>query len=128
MIVADLLDLAVRDFHYFRAQRLHDFPGLSTRAANSRFGNSAPAVARAQPQIAAAVGKQIKAGFVMAPDYISTFQTLPAWVDDYGMLVKACHHALDIVLVERIKIALNQFFFSGHVSHLRAKLFMSAPP
>ena len=43
------------------------------------------------------------------------------------MLVKACHDALDIVLIERGKIALNQFFFSGHVSHLRAKLFMSAP-
>src|SRR5882762_8664919 len=60
----------------------------------------------------------------MAPDYISTFQTLPGWVDDYGMLVKACHHSLDIVLVERIKIALNQFFFSGHVCHLRVKLFV----
>src|SRR5712664_3544067 len=128
MIVADLLDLAVRDFHYFHPQRLHDFPELCTRAAKERFGNSATAVARAEPQIAAAVGKQIKAGFVMAPDDIATFQTLPGWVDDHGMLVKACHHALDIVLVERGKIALNQFFFSGHVSYLRVKLFMSAPP
>jgi len=113
MIVADLLDLAVRDFHYFGPQRLHDFPVLRTRAAKERFGNSATAVARAQPQIATAVGKSIKADLVMAPDHIATFQTISGWVDDHGMLVKARHHGLDIVLVERVEIALDEFFFPG---------------
>src|SRR5882672_280660 len=63
MIVADLLDLAVRDFHYFRPQCLYDFPELGTRAAKERFGNSATAVARAQAQLAATVRKKIEAGF-----------------------------------------------------------------
>ena len=113
MIVADLLDLAVRDLHYFRPQRLNDFAELRTRAAKERFGNAATAIARAQAQIAVAVGKQIEAGFVMAADHIATFPTLAGWIDDYGMLVKARHHGLDIVLVERVKIALDQFFFPG---------------
>src|SRR5712672_2295743 len=126
MIVADLLDLAVRDFHYFRAQRLHD--SSSTRAAKTRFGNSATGVARAQTQLAAAVGKKIEAGFVVATDYVATFPTLPGWIDDHRMLVKACHHALDIVLVERVKIALNQFFFDSHMACLLLAREVAAHP
>ena len=113
MIVADLFDLAVRDLHYFRPQRFNDFAELRTRAAKERFGNSATAIARAQAQIAVAVGKLIEAGLVMAADHIATFPTLAGWIDDHGMLVKARHHGLDIVLVERVKIALDEFFFPG---------------
>src|SRR5437016_2997702 len=55
MIVANLLDFAVHDLHYFGANRL-DFPAFRTGSVEERLGHAAAAVARAHAQIAARVG------------------------------------------------------------------------
>ena len=75
MIVANLLDLAVYDLHYFRADRFN-LSMVCPGAVEDRLGHAAAAVAGAHPQIATPVKKRDELGLVRAPDLGATLAPL----------------------------------------------------
>src|SRR5262245_38177494 len=104
MVVADFFDLAIHDFHDLGPDRLHDVPFSWTGAMEERLRHAAPVIAGARPQVAATVREERKAGLVRAPYLCSACKASPLRVHNHRVVVKAGHHALDVVVVERLKV------------------------
>src|SRR5437773_2692407 len=107
MVVADLLDLAFNDFHHLGAHRLDYFAEARPRPMEERLGDAASIVARAHAQVAPAVGEQRKAGLVVAPHFVASFDSLPVRIDEHRMLMEAGHHTFDVMAVEGVEISMD---------------------
>src|SRR5438128_7459 len=114
MIIADLLDLAVHDLHYFRTDRL-DLTTLGPRPGEEGLRDSVAVVARADAQRAMSVGKRGKLGLVGTPHLGTTSTALAIRADQDRLVVIAGHHPFDIVAVEGVKVALNELFLGRHI-------------
>src|SRR5438445_12551648 len=114
MVVADFLDLTVDDFEDLRAERLDHLPETLAGTVEERFGDAMAAVAGRHSQVAASVRKEREAGLVMPLHIFATFVTGAGAVDNCGMRMEAIHHAFEVVAIESVEVAHDQFFFERH--------------
>ncbi|HEY2525578.1 MAG TPA: hypothetical protein VGI29_11010 [Candidatus Binataceae bacterium] len=50
----------------------------------------------------------------MPPDFVASLEPRSRGIDDYRGRMKASHYSLDVMAVEGIEVALNQFFLGSH--------------
>src|ERR1700739_3928503 len=103
MIVADLLNPAVRDFDDFRTNSLDHFPVPRPSTVKKRFGHAASRISGEHAEIAAAIRHQRESRFVIAPPLLASFEARTGSVDDRGRRMKAVHYALNVVAVEYVE-------------------------
>src|SRR5712691_9418474 len=103
MIIAELLDLAINDLHYFRADR-RNFPLFRVGSVEERLGNAPAAVAGAHAQIATPIRKRSEFGLVRMPDLPATRTAFAVRTDNDRLFMIAGHHSFDVVAVKRVKV------------------------
>jgi hypothetical protein len=78
-----------------------------------------PRIAGHHPQVTAAIGHGSEPGLVMPLDLVTAFEPDSSCVDYYRMSMEARQYSFKVVPVERIEVALNQFFFGSHLFNPR---------
>jgi hypothetical protein len=114
MVVANFFDSPVNDLNDFGTNRFDQLSVAWPRAMEIRFRDPAPGVSSEHPEIAATVWHQGEAGFIVPPHLLTSLKARAGRIQHYGILVEADHHSFDIVVVERVKVALDQLFLGGH--------------
>jgi len=67
-----------------------------------------------QAQIAPPIGKQRKRGLIVAPNCFLTCEEMSLCVSDERMVVKTGHYPLDVMMVKRTEVPLDEVFFGCH--------------
>jgi hypothetical protein len=72
-------------------------------------------------EIAAAIRNQGESGFIVSPNLFAALEPCAGGIYHHRIPVKAGHHSFNVVAVEGVKVALNQFFLGGHTLTLQLK-------
>ena len=57
----------------------------------------------------------------MAPNFFASLEPCAGGIYPHRILMKAGQHSFNVVAVEGVKVALNQFFLGGHTLTLQLK-------
>src|SRR5215472_2662294 len=118
MVITDLLDFAISELDHFGADRFNHLVKTRTSAVEDRFRHAATRITGHHLQITTAVGHRRETGLVMALNLVAALEADASCIDYHRIAMEARHHRFQVVAIEGVEVALNQFFFESHFAHL----------
>jgi len=85
----------------------------------TRFRDPTAVVSSAETKLAAPIWEYGERLLVVAANFRVTFGPLSCCVNEDCVRMKARHDSIEILLIERVEVATDEFFLAGHLNSLR---------